>query len=162
MTAHQYIQLHNNELKSLAASVAYQYHLDRDDLHQELAIRLLRFQNSINGRPKHEHLTWAARICWNLAVDISRKKKYTILPIEEVWYKTATPSSADDRQHLAKLLLGIRQRLSTRHAYVIYKYATGWKLEEIAVLTGYHVSKVKQMMRAVRKELQVTNPTKAT
>lgn len=152
------IERYHSQLQVISRHLAWKFHVDHSDLHQDICIRLLRFGHTYrDGDQMKMFLAWAARVGYTTCIDNYRKsqqtQRYPHVPIEEA-YNLEKSDSMITRQYLAEIYRLLRRKFSKGHALCMYLMAQGYKYEEITAIVGIPMGTLKVRIFKMRVFLE--------
>lgn len=141
-------------IRQITNYYAYQFHLDPQDLHQDIQLKLLEKGDRYVEQQGASYKTWVSRLVYNHCIDQTRRRSN--------WMKMVgldgvhPPTSAmgfEHRQEIALFFWKMRARwprqrkINTR---IMWLLMTGWRYEDIAVEVGRPVGTVKAVIHRIR------------
>jgi RNA polymerase sigma-70 factor (ECF subfamily) len=145
-------------MKDLIKFFAFKFHLDPDDLHQDIQLKLLQKQNLYSIQEGASYKTWLSYMIRNHCIDQTRKieNKVKLVDIEHV-HRSVSYHKFDNRQELARIFFFIRRtfpnkrRLYTR---ILWLLMIGEKYEDIATELNMPLGTVKAVIHKLRKTIR--------
>lgn len=134
---------------------AYQFHLDPQDLHQDIQLKLLEKGDRYVKTQGASYKTWVSRLVYNHCVDLTRKKsnQMKMVDIQDHHFPPISSMSFETRQEIALFFYRVRARWPRHRALytrIMWLLMTGWKYEDIAVEVGRPVGTVKAVIHRIR------------
>ena len=149
--------------KNLVYSIILRMVTDREeanDLAQDVFVKI--YKNLDKYYPDYKLSTWIIRITTNHVIDYRRKKKQEFVPLDDVAYEVAAPSSESPEEKLikseqTKQLAQVINGLPDMYKLPIVLYhQQGLSYQEIADVIHEPLSKVKNRIFRGRKMLKDT------
>lgn len=127
---------------------------DAKDLAQETFIKVYNGLEKYN--PAYRFSTWIFKIASNLCVDILRKKRIQVCPLDDqIKYDTVSAEDIYFHHRKRQEIDGVIQGLSDEYRMVILLYhKEGLSYDEICKILNLPMSKVKNRLHRARKILK--------
>jgi RNA polymerase sigma factor (sigma-70 family) len=125
---------------------------DRDDLFQEIALRLL--SAGRNYDPTRKLSTWVYRVALNVAIDFHRKRERGrhVVPALDVHREPAAPEADQQIQELRELM----ERQDEIDRALLLLYLDGNSYREIGEVLGISESNVGTRLNRLKNKLRQT------
>jgi RNA polymerase sigma-70 factor (ECF subfamily) len=145
--------LHQNQgIVHKICNLYFSDRLEKEDYHQELIVQLWKAFPSFNNAAKFS--TWMYRVCLNAAIDITRKEKRQIKPVQlsEVEMPDISYTTDKDNINQEKLYQAI-SRLSNIDKAIMTLYLDEYSYKEIALIIGITESNTGVKINRIKSEI---------
>jgi len=145
--------LHQNQgIVHKICNLYFNNRLEKEDYHQELIIQLWKAFPSFNNQSKFS--TWMYRVCFNAAIDITRKEK-----IQPKYVKVDNrnvnkiPDSKDEINSSQEKLYRAISKLTSVDKAIITLYLDEFSYKEIAEIIGISESNTGVKINRIKTEI---------
>ncbi len=134
---------------------AHQFHLDPDDLHQDIQLKLLLKSNLYSVHENASYRTWLSHMVRNHCIDHTRKQssKMLMVDIKNARRSHSPASKFDNRQLIARMFILLRTTWPNqrrRNTRILWMLMTGYKYEEIGEEMKIPLGSTKAIIHRIR------------